>query len=198
MTDSQQSYEVLWWDESAPDLIHIQLRGEKKYGLMNAKTREVILPMEFDWVQESVGGYVKVQKDGKWGIFDIAGLQLVQFKYEEFDEYGLNLDYGFIQFKREGKWGFVNVRGEEFISPRFDEVGSKMTEGFLAVRFDRKWGFIDMEGAEVVPVKYDEVGSFSEGLFAVKLNGKWGFIDKNGNEYWEMDHYEARQKMQNR
>ena len=107
------------------------------------------------------------------------------------------------QSDRTGLWGWLSYKNKWIILPKYESAKS-FSEGLAAVQLNNKWGFVNKTGKEVTPLKYDDVRDFNEGLAAVRIgNGdsrfyKFGWVDKEGNEYWDMNAYEARQKMKNR
>ena len=120
-------------------------------------------------------------------------------KYDEVEFFS----EGLAAVQLNGQWGFVDRQGNVVIPLMYDEV-EFFSEGLAAVQLNNKWGFVNKTGKEVTPLKYDDVRDFNEGLAAVRIgNGdsrfyKFGWVDKEGNEYWDMNAYEARQKMKNR
>lgn len=165
----------------------------------------------FEGATDFSNGVAWVKIDGKWGLIDKSGKEVVKPKYDEAGNFSedlawvkLNEKYGFIDnsgkevikpkydgagnfseglagVKIDGKWGFIDKIGKEVVKPKYD-WGESFRAGLAKVKLDGKWGFIDKTGKEVVKPKYDRADSFSEGLASVKLDGKYGFIDKSGKE----------------
>lgn len=88
---------------------------------------------------------IPVQKDGKWGIFNLNGENIVPIEYEELGceiskvSKQKNLknilmvpEYGLIVLKKEGKYGLINWKGEQIITFALsavyysDETGQKV------------------------------------------------------------------------
>ena len=81
------------------------------------------IPLKYDGLGESkifTYGLIAVSQNGKWGVINRAGNEVVPFKYQEMGYYS----GGFITFKQNNKWGYIDRRGKEVIAARFDEADS--------------------------------------------------------------------------
>ncbi len=124
-------------------------------------------------------GPVWVMKDGRFGLFDISGKELVSTKYEEV----LPFDKGRSWVKLNGKWGLIDDKGKELTPIKYD--GAIISdEGIIWVREEGKWVIIDENGKELSSNRYDygAVTPFTEGVSWVLKGNKWGLVDKNGKE----------------
>ena len=124
-------------------------------------------------------GPVWVMKDGKFGLFDISGKELVSPKYEEV----LPFDKGRSWVKLNVKWGLIDDKGKELTPIKYD--GAIISdEGIIWVREEGKWVIIDENGKELSSNRYDydAVTPFTEGVSWVLKGNKWGLVNKNGKE----------------
>jgi hypothetical protein len=124
-------------------------------------------------------GPVWVMKDGKFGLFDISGKELVSPKYEEV----LPFDKGRSWVKLNGKWGLIDDKGKELTPIKYD--GAIISdEGIIWVREEGKWVIIDENGKELSSNRYDydAITPFTEGVSWVLKGNKWGLVNKNGKE----------------
>jgi hypothetical protein len=124
-------------------------------------------------------GPVWVMKDGKFGLFDISGKELVSPKYEEV----LPFERGRSWVKLNGKWGLIDDKGKELTPIKYD--GAIISdEGIIWVREEGKWVIIDENGKELSSNRYDydAVTPFTEGVSWVLKGNKWGLVNKNGKE----------------
>jgi hypothetical protein len=124
-------------------------------------------------------GPVWVMKDGKFGLFDISGKELVSPKYEEV----LQFDKGRSWVKLNGKWGLIDDKGKELTPIKYDDAIIS-DEGIIWVREEGKWVIIDENGKELSSNRYDydAVTPFTEGVSWVLKGNKWGLVNKNGKE----------------
>ncbi|MDR1925882.1 MAG: WG repeat-containing protein [Planctomycetaceae bacterium] len=65
-------------------------------------------------------GFARVKRNGKWGIIDKTGNEIVSVEYDEVCEF----HEGFARVKRNGKWGFVGENGQGIL----DETVNKICE----------------------------------------------------------------------
>jgi hypothetical protein len=93
--------------------------------------------------------------DGKWGLIDKTGKEIVPPKYDNAGGF----KEGLAKVKLNGKWGFIDKTGKVIVPPKYDDAWS-FSEGLAKVKLNGKWGFIDKTGKEIVivfPPKYDFV-----------------------------------------
>jgi len=124
-------------------------------------------------------GPVWVMKDGKFGLFDISGKEIVSPKYEEV----LPFERGRSWVKLNGKWGLIDDKGKELTPIKYD--GAIISdEGIIWAREEGKWVIIDENGKELSSNRYDydAVTPFTEGVSWVLKGNKWSLVDKNGRE----------------
>jgi len=130
-------------------------------------------------VYESVGSYYEglawVKKNGKFGIIDEAGGEVVPPLYDN----AIFFQEGMAQVKYMDKWGFIDKSGKEVIPVKYESAGA-FSEGLANVRLNGKWGFIDKSGNIVIPIMYDNASRFSEGKASVRTGDKETYIDKTG------------------
>lgn len=161
----------------------------------NVSNSNTSLKTKYDEVGKFENGVAVVKKDGKYGLVDQSGREIVLPYYDLI-----------LPFERDtltpillnGKVGFIDNRGTLVIPTRYEAVSinqdenfdfprsPRFSEGGLApMKLNGKYGFIDREGDEAISFKYDKVSDFDlfgEGIAKVQLNGKIIYIDKNGNE----------------
>ena len=167
-------------------LVTKTIAGKKNYGLMNLQGKELI-PVENEEIKVDTN-IALVKKNGKWGLFDKTGNQLLPFDYNWLaysatDKVLLaekGTQYGVIDMT--GKWLFEKTKSV------YTLYTSKY--GMVMCKVSGKTGFLDLKGNEVIITRYDGAYDFnSEGLAMVykKKEGTtytnlYGYIDKKGNE----------------
>jgi tetratricopeptide (TPR) repeat protein len=128
---------------------------------------------KYDYVSSFDYGRARVKKDGKWGIVDKKGNEVVEPKY---DYVGIFQKNGRARVKKGDKYFFINKNGE-VVSKKYDYIG-RYYEGLARVRKGDKYFFIN-KNEEVVSKKYDYIGLYIEGLARVRKGDKYFFINKN-------------------
>ena len=150
-------------------------KGQKEYTI----TPELATAIQkYDEVIEFDRGVFTVVKDGKKGLVNIDGNEIMPCKYDNISSFS---EEGLAKVELNRKYGYVDTRWKEVVPCKYDDADT-FSEGLASVKLNGKYGLIDTQGKEVVPCRYDFVASFSEGLASAKLNGKWGFIDTQGKE----------------
>lgn len=80
-----------------------------------------------------------VKKDGKWGFVDVAGNEILPFKWEDAKSFSSNV----AAVKENGKWGFINQAGEYIIQPQYSEVNS-FIDGVGSIFEEGSWSIIKL------------------------------------------------------
>ena len=137
---------------------------------------KIIPGASFDEVNDFYQDRAKVQRKGKWGYINRAGLEIVPCIY---DELSLFFSNGKACVNQGDKWGFVNIDGT-LMGPLVYEECSTFTEGLAAVKKDGHWGYINEHNKIVIPCIYDKAGDFEQGKAAVSKAGKSYVIDNKG------------------
>ncbi len=118
-----------------------------------------------------------VNKDGKWGVVNNFGHEIVSLNYSEIvsDEeviYARNL-------ASKMKWLLFDHYGYQKSKLEYDSANF-ISEGRIAVKRNGKWGFLDRFGIEVISPVFDKVGQFRKGLSIVTFYGEDGIINREG------------------
>jgi len=199
-------------DYSLYDLKNYKLffiRRKDTVGILNNQG-SIILPCIFKALHffrdEEIFG---CKLDEKWGFFDRNGNQIVDYKYDGFNEYskdrmllvGIGDDFspyepltdeevseftnGECQISKP-LYNFISKNGE-LLNELYEGAG-EFSEDLACVKriakdniSQDKWGYIDREGKEVIPPRFSHAGSFSNGLACVSKLKKdvWFSIDDN-------------------
>lgn len=150
---------------------------DKKSGIFNFDG-SVMLACVFSDLQWSTNprDFVIAAYDGKWGILNVAGEELVPFIYDEIAEYG---DRNCYLVKLDGKFGILNGLYIEILPPVYEEI-QPLYNGMQPVKLDGLWGYVDENGIAVIAPQFDSADMFLGGIAVVSQNGKYGCINKRG------------------
>lgn len=160
--------------------------GKKIYGFKS--NSNIVVPCRYvhiDLLQLS-GSYIAAMPDGKYGLLDKNGKEVLQPLYDSIGRYN-NEDIWLI-LKRDGKYGIADYRGTVCLPLLYDRIypwrSSAAPGGIVIfdVMKDGKWGCIDQKNNVVVPLRYGEHiyvdGKIGNSDFAmVVMGGKEGVID---------------------
>lgn len=119
--------------------------------------------------------WVKFTKNGKWGIKDLLGHEVIPAQYDEIFRFKENLAC----FEQKGNFGYINAKNEVVIAPEY-ECAMSFSEGLASVALNNKSGYIDSSGKVVIDFIYDAGTAFCDGKARVKTDGKWIVIDNTG------------------
>lgn len=86
-------------------------------------------------------GVALVQINGKWGIINQRGIELIPPKYDKIDAF----QNGYAKVRIEGFTGLSNLKGELIVSPDYESI-SYAGKGLFRVEQGDKVGYFDTEG----------------------------------------------------
>lgn len=179
LTDELFIVSMEYEDADDPDLEY------SLYGIINGKTANQILPIEYDRIDDLNDGLIRVQKpDGYIGFVDVNGKEVLPNLNARYDDVAFHFSNGFIRVEKNFEYGFINTKGEEIIPIQYSDVRD-FSEGLAAVRKDFTYGFINTKGELVIPYQFKAAYEFSEGMCKVlDYNSDdepiYGFIDSKG------------------
>ncbi len=161
--------------------------GAKKfYGVLSLQNKEIIAPIYEDIRFDT--NLVIVKQNGKWGLFNSTGKQLLLCEYSVLNSYSKNK---VLMAEKGNQYGYIDQTGKWL----FEKVKSVFTlygcyEGMISCKVNNKYGYLDLQGNEVIITRYDNAMNFeSVGLAKVgkykpgsTYSSFYGYVDKKGNE----------------
>ena len=167
--------------------------GEYKTKVVNKENKEIYT--EYDKV-EALENYdvnenvwyekdiLRVQKDGKYGIIDINGKEILATQYDNIETLkGLQNS---LIVEQGGLKGLVNDSGVTIIPPEYksiDNFGDDYQKGYIVVDENNKYGLISYSGTKILDNKYEKIEKiYGENYFVIKEKGKQKVIDTNGKK----------------
>lgn len=120
-----------------------------------------------------------IPKNGKWGVYDCHGNQMVPCKYDSIWSFH---DNGLCMVRRGDLHGFVNEQGKEQIPIEYEEI-TLFENGVTTAKKDGRYGLIDEHNNIVHPfdLDYPDMRGLRNGFATMKdQNGKWGAVDSTG------------------
>jgi hypothetical protein len=134
----------------------------------------------FDYVDEFIEGYAKVELNDKWNCINKNG-EIISDKW--FDSVD-NFKNGYAKVGLNDKLNFINKNGEiisdTWFDGAFDFKEGNDIESYSLVTLNDKWNCINKNGEIISDTWFDWVYDFREGYAKVRLNGDYNFINKNG------------------
>ncbi len=119
------------------------------------------------WYEKNI---LKVQKDGKYGLVDFSGKELLAPEYDNIDTLK-NLENS-ILIEKNGLYGLCDSTGNIVIEAKYkkiDKIEEDYKNGYIVVDENNKYGIIGFDKSVVLECNYDEIkGICSNNLYAVK------------------------------
>ena len=126
---------------------------------------------------------VKVSKNGKYGLVNLDGKEIVSPDYEEIS--AINGIQNSLKIKKDGKYGIINTEGKSIVGNLFTDItnlGKDDKAGFIVKGEDGKFGVVNYSGFKVLDTKYDAIEkTHGNDMYVVTENGVQKLIDKDGN-----------------
>lgn len=164
--------------------------SDEKYGIRKNKlyrfinNRRMGIKSIYEEACEFKEGFAPVKRDGKWGVINEDGNEVIPCIY---DEIGI--------FHGDNEKLVYIVGDNELLFEYEDETGNKTKRAIaineikdyfqmdsVVVKKDGKCGLCDKNGYEIRTLLYDEILWMSEGLIGVCKSNKLGYINENGRE----------------
>lgn len=165
--------------------------GEYKTKAINSKNEEILTGYdkieaidnidknENVWYEDNI---LRVQKNGKYGLIDLNGKELLQTEYDEI--IGLNGIENSILIKKDDKYGLVNDTGSVIIEPNYKEIknlGETYREGYITIDENDKYGVIGATKMKLLDNKYDNIEQvYLSDYYLVTENGERKVINSSG------------------
>ncbi|MEM9921385.1 MAG: WG repeat-containing protein [Bacteroidota bacterium] len=160
-----------------------------EWGYIDTAANVLVQP-QYSFVRDFINEVGIVEYEGKWGMIDHNGEDLIPCAYDEL-HFLENTENKIVRvYKKKKKYGLIDTTGQVRVDFSYDQLGA-FNDNRLAVKRNGMWGFVDKNGREVVPCRFRKVNNFSEGIAAVQLSSKWGFIDKQGDVVLDFEYRRA-------
>ena len=132
------------------------------------------------WYESNV---LKVKKDGKYGLIDLDGKEILKAEYSEiFAMPGIENS---LKIKKDDKYGIVNTEGKIIIEPKYQDIttlGKDDKSGFIVKNENGKYGIVSYLDAQILDAKFDEVTKvYGNDLYVVKQDNKIQLVGKDSN-----------------
>ena len=136
------------------------------------------------WYEEDV---LKVQKDGKYGLLDIDGKEILNIEYDEIETLkGLKNS---ILIKKDNMYGLVNAKGATIIDVEFSSIekfDDDYKHGYITIDKDKKYGLVSYAGSKILENKYEKIYQiYGENYFVIEEDEKQVIIDSKGEKVLE-------------
>ncbi len=149
-----------------------------KYGLIDEQ-QHIVVPIQFDWIQEVQPGKFLAKKMGKWGLFNSYNKTQIPFDY---DSIQFLPDCLRVFIKHKG-WQLIDSIGNIKTKKQYDYLSDYDGISFV-VRSKGYWGLVDFNGDEIIHCVFDSITERRMNRVAVKFKGQFGIMDLKEN--WKL------------
>ncbi len=183
--------------------------GEYKTKVLNSKNEEIFTQYEQIegvvnkdesnniWYEDNV---LKVKKDGKYGMINLLGKELVPCQYD--DVVAIEGIKDTIKVTKDSKVGVIDNEGKEILGIQYTDVtnlGKDNKEGFIVKGEDGKYGIVDYSNQTILETKYDEIVKevYGNDMYLVKQAGKQVLVKSDGTEVLNTGYDEIKEILKN-
>lgn len=139
------------------------------------------------WNEDNV---LKVQKDGKYGLINLDGTEILSPEYDKIDT--IKGVKNSILVQKDNLYGLVNNNGEKIIENQYAEISALTDDyanGYIVKNSESKYGIISTSKEQVLECKYSDIKHVcSNDLYIVKEGDSWKIINKAGDKSVEVNY----------
>lgn len=149
--------------------------------VVNIPRKKVYTEPLYSQMEVIGNGMLKLKKDGRFGLIDRNGEQVLDFVYDDIaDPYGDFTSGPFLTVRKGGKTGIVNTAGRVVIAPVLDEEVSCIDSYIVAAR-NGMYNVFDSTGKPLLQDDYNDIMpmrlSGDVPLFSLKQKALYGFFN---------------------
>ena len=168
-------------------LTEITLLLEKQIYILQAPGKSAVLNKEgrfiipfknsFHKIDAFSNGYLRVIKDGKYGLIDLDGHLRIINRYDDLSISSEDM----LAFKLIGSWGYLNANEQIKIQPKYEKA-LPFVNGLGIVSKGGKYGLVNCYGEEKQRCIFDSLIRIGQEGYISLQDGKYGLIDRSGQE----------------
>lgn len=146
--------------------------------VMDVNSEVVFDASKYDKIRYIFDDFLSVIKNGKTGLVDYSGNNIIDFKYEEvvYDE-----NSNTVLFKENGKYGYMDLNGNVIIKPKYDYAWT-FKDGIAVVWNDETCSIIDMYG-EILAANVGDVEKvYSRNMICISDGDNKKYINFKGEK----------------
>jgi hypothetical protein len=153
---------------------YFTIRQKDRWGFIN-DTGRVVIPPQFEWVENFSNGAAAVGRDEKAGFVNKRGDVIVPIIYDDV----LSFSHGYAVVVRDDKHGIVNTHGNLVLGLNYDDLGP-ISNGMIRFLLAGKYGFLNLRFKEVIQPQFISAGDFDRDRAIAASERGTGLIDKSG------------------
>lgn len=133
------------------------------------------------WYEDNT---LKVEKDGKYGLINLDGNEILGCEYDKIDT--IKGVKNSILLQKDGLYGLANTSGNVIIDIAFAEISALTTDytnGYIVKSPDGKFGIMGTDKNQVLDCKYSDIKHvYGNDMYIVKENGNLKLVNKAGDK----------------
>ena len=137
----------------------ITFSHNKKWGFKDKDTREIVVPLKYDFIGKFSDDKAVIMINFKYGYVDKNGKEITRLKYD----FAKESKDGYAPVKRDDKWSIVDINCSEISPFKYDSVDYFQGD-FAHASINNKFVLINKKGEEITKRFYDKIGEFNENL----------------------------------
>ena len=142
---------------------------------------------------------LKVQNNGKYGLIDLTGKELLACEYDEISV--IPSIEGVLKVQKDGKYGIVNSEGKITVPTQYTDItnlGDDSTAGYIVKNDEGKAGIVTSLGEVVLEPNYDDITKVhANDMYVVVQGGKQILVQKDGTEVLSTGYEEITEVLKN-
>ena len=144
--------------------------------LSNPKSFKIIKILDYDFNPESQpsNGYCCIEKDGKYGVLDANGVEVIQCKFDYIRDYS----EGVFATCLDDKWGYIDIQSNVVIPFIYDDLGP-LINGLAYACIDGHRMIIDKYGINIFDFECESLYNVPGYLIAEK-DGFYILMEERG------------------
>ena len=148
------------------------------WGFYSKNNSSVNIPPMYSEIEGLNYEYIKVKRNGRWGLINTEGYQLLQTMYDSIETFGYSNDQFLV--KSGGYYGVVDKDGQQIVPIKYQSI-YRLNDSYMKVSQNYKYGIFSVNKKDVIiSISYDDVDLLDD-YFKVKFGGKWGLLDRLQN-----------------
>lgn len=136
------------------------------------------------WYENNI---LKVKKDGKYGVIDFNGKEIVPCEYEKIE--ALRGVTNSLLTTKNSKLGLIDNSGSTIIENKYQEIkalSNRYEDGFIVKDENGKYGVINYNKKTALECKYDQIQNiFGNDTYVVKEDETLKVVSADGESYLE-------------
>jgi hypothetical protein len=136
--------------------------------------------LKYDYVENYSNDRALIRKDGKWGMLDEEGNEVLKPAYDNFNFLPNSKRKLFFIAQNRVLHGAIDSNANVIVPVKYLKVRAYHEDRIAVKNIAGRWGFVNRTGQEVVKAQYRVAHDFSEGLAVIFDKSRWGAINPSG------------------